>query len=105
MGADSTSSVSVVIVARNEQGRIRDCVASVLDTDRRIAPEEEILVDSNSSDATTEIAREYPITVSSIPSDDLTSQGAGRQVGFHQARNEFPFGRVEVVDEPKSNPA
>jgi glycosyltransferase involved in cell wall biosynthesis len=73
--------LSVVIVTYNEAERIRGCIESVLAATRGLRDVEMVLVDSNSSDGTVDIAAEYPVTVLRIPDDDLTTPGAGRYVG------------------------
>lgn len=101
MGSKSTMSLSVVIVARNEQERIRGCIESVLELGETVELSEVILVDSNSSDGTVDIATEYPITVLQIPTDELSTPGAGRQVGFQHTSGDlvlFVDGDVHVTD-------
>ncbi|WP_096388812.1 glycosyltransferase [Halopenitus persicus] len=83
-----TPELSVVIVTYNEEERVRACIESVLDACDSLSEFEVILVDSNSTDRTVEYAVEYPITVLRIPSDDLTTPGAGRYVGTQAARGE-----------------
>lgn len=93
--------LSVVIVTRNEAEHIDDCLSSVFDLCRDGPPFEVILVDSNSTDDTIELAAEHPITILQIPDDDLASPGAGRYVGTHHASGEyilFVDGDMEVVD-------
>ena len=100
MGLASTTSVSVVIVTRNERERVRGCIESVLTLCEGV-DSEVILVDSNSSDGTVEVATEYPITVLQIPTDDLSTPGAGRQVGFRHASGDlvlFVDGDIHVSD-------
>ena len=79
-GAD-TDPVSVVIVTYNEEDRIRGCIESILAATRDLVDAEIVLVDSNSTDRTVDIAAEYPVTVLRIPDDELTTPGAGRYVG------------------------
>lgn len=101
MGADQEPTMSVVIVARNEADRIRGCIESVLALCEPLAHTEVILVDSNSSDPTVDVATEYPITILKIPTDDLSSPSAGRQVGFRHARGElvlFVDGDTHLTD-------
>jgi GT2 family glycosyltransferase len=50
---------------------------------------EVILVDSNSTDETVDIASEYPVTVLRITDDDRTGPSAGRHVGLERARGEY----------------
>jgi len=86
--------LSVVIVTYNEADRIRACIESVISSCRDLVDFEVILVDSNSTDGTVDIATEYPITVARIADDELTTPGAGRYVGTKIARGE----RVLFVD-------
>lgn len=85
---DGNPQLSVVIVTYNEEEQVRACIESVLETCGSRTEFEVILVDSNSTDRTVEYAAEYPITVLRIPSDDLTTPGAGRYVGTRIARGE-----------------
>ena len=81
MSDDDPLSLSVVIVARDEEDRIQACIESILEACRPLGAFEVVLVDSNSTDRTVERAREYPISVLRIPDDDLTTAAAGRYVG------------------------
>ncbi|WP_324760536.1 glycosyltransferase [Haloarcula montana] len=76
-----TTPVSVVIVTYNEEERIRDCIESVLAATHGLVDAEIVLVDSNSTDRTVDIAAEYPVTIVRIPDDELTTPGAGRYIG------------------------
>ncbi len=87
--ADSRRSLSVVIVTHNEENRIRECIESVVSSCRGLVDFEIILVDSNSTDRTVDIAREYPITIFRIPDDELTTPGAGRYVGTQATNREL----------------
>jgi len=73
--------LSVVIVTYNEEDRIQSCIESVFSACNDIPSFEIILIDSNSSDQTVDIALEYPITVAQIPDASLTTPSAGRYVG------------------------
>lgn len=98
---DTAPQLSVVIIAYNEESRIRECIESVFNACRDIDEFEVILVDSNSTDRTVEYATEYPITVLRIPSDDLTTPGAGRYVGTQVASAErilFVDGDMELTE-------
>lgn len=77
--------LSVVIIAENEEDRIRACIESVFDACRGVPSFEVILVDSDSTDRTVDRATEYPITVVRIPEEYTVSCGAGRYVGDHYA--------------------
>ncbi|WP_276301579.1 glycosyltransferase [Halorussus lipolyticus] len=72
--------LSVVVIARNEEDRIGDCLNSVF-TATDAFDSEVVVVDSNSTDRTVERAREFPVSVLRIPDDDLTTPSAGRFVG------------------------
>jgi glycosyltransferase involved in cell wall biosynthesis len=80
-GSETDRLLSVVIVTYNEEDRIRGCIESVLAATRELVDVEIVLVDSNSTDRTVDIAAEYPVTVLQIPDDELTTPGAGRYVG------------------------
>lgn len=86
--------LSVVVVTYNEEDRIRDCLDSVFRTCEGLTTFEVILVDSNSTDRTVEIASEFPVTVLQISDDDLTTPAAGRFVGTAAARGD----RILFVD-------
>ncbi len=73
--------LSVVIVTYNEEDRIQSCIESVFSACANIPSFEIILIDSNSSDQTVDIALEYPITVAKIPDETLTTPSAGRYIG------------------------
>lgn len=87
-GADGPV-LSVIIVTYNESNRIKCCIESILDVCDDIPSSEILLVDSNSTDETVEIACEYPITVYQLPSDDVRTPGAGRYVGTNLASGEY----------------
>lgn len=100
MSTATRPTLSVVVVTRNEAEHIEDCLSSVLDLCRDGPPFEVILVDSNSTDDTVELASEYPVTILQIPDDDLSTPGAGRYVGTHHASGDyilFVDGDMEVV--------
>lgn len=80
--------LSVVVVTYNEEGRIRDCLDSVFRACEGLGTFEVVLVDSNSTDRTVDIASEFPVTVLRITDDELTSPAAGRFVGTARARGD-----------------
>jgi len=92
-----TVDISVIIIARNEEHHIRDCLDSCFQALREGRGEcasqssEVILVDSASTDRTIEIAKGYPVTIVQLPEDWPLSAGAGRQVGVRHARGELLF--------------
>jgi glycosyltransferase involved in cell wall biosynthesis len=72
--------VSVVLIARNEEERIGDCVTSVLEAIRGLDAEV-LLVDSASQDRTVAIARGLGVRTLSIPADADPSAALGRRIG------------------------
>lgn len=78
-------SLSVVVPTYNEEDRIETCLDSILAAVEDDPSVEVIVVDSNSTDRTVELARRFPVTVLRIPDDDLTTPGAGRYVGHQRA--------------------
>lgn len=91
MSASKSSSrdhpdLTVVIITYNEADRIADCLDSVFAACTEWIDFEVILIDSNSTDGTVDIATEYPITVMQIPDDELTTPAAGRHVGTMASR-------------------
>lgn len=96
-------SLSVVVPTYNEADNVEACLESVFracaSTDA-VETYEVILVDSNSTDATVELATDYPVTVLRIPDDDLCTPAAGRYVGTHHADGDallFVDGDMEVA--------
>lgn len=80
----SNKTVSVVIPAYNEEGVIGSCLAALLDqTDR---PDEIIVVDNNSSDSTTELARRYGARVIQESKQGIAN---ARNAGFNAARSDL----------------
>lgn len=76
-------SLSVVLLTRNEEKHIRDCLASVRDF-----ADELLVLDSESTDRTTEIARELGARVESRPFDNYPAQ---RNAALDLARGEWIF--------------
>ena len=87
VGPNDPPTLSVVVIARNEESQIGRCLSSVLSA---VEPfdSEVVLVDSNSTDGTVERASEFPVSVLRIPTDDLTTPAAGRYVGTEFAKGE-----------------
>ncbi len=89
MTRESPPTLTVVVVTRNEAAHVAECLDSVFELCSDGPATEVILVDSNSSDESVEIATEFPATVLRIPSDELASPGAGRHVGTKYATGEY----------------
>lgn len=79
--------LSVVVITRNEEDRIGDCLESVFAATEAFDTEV-IVVDSNSTDRTVERAEEFPVSIFEIPDDDLSTPAAGRFVGANVAEGE-----------------
>lgn len=96
--AGGEPALSVVVVTRNEADRIDACIESIFAACEAVPSFEVILVDSNSDDGTVDRASTYPITVLSIPSDDLSTPAAGRYVGTrHASANRILFVDGDMV--------
>jgi len=74
--------VSVIVVAKNAEKTIEDCLKSV----QRNNPAEIIVVDGNSTDRTVDIAREY---TKKVYSDEGKGLNLARQLGAEQATQEY----------------
>jgi len=91
--------LSVVIIARNEEQTIGQCIASVLRETARSRCEI-LFVDSASTDRTVDIAREYPIAIARL-APELLSPSAGRWQGTRLVHGEYLFfvdGDMLVID-------
>lgn len=74
--------ISVIIIARNAEKTIEDCLKSV----QRNNPTEIIVVDGNSTDRTVDIARRY---TEKVYSDEGRGESYARQLGAEQATQEY----------------
>jgi glycosyltransferase involved in cell wall biosynthesis len=91
--------LSVVIIARNEEQNIGQCIASVL-RETALRRSEILFVDSASTDRTVDIAREYPIAIARLAPERL-SPSAGRWQGTRLVHGEYLFfvdGDMMVMD-------
>lgn len=88
-------SLAVVVIARNEERTIGDCLASCLESARLamkkglIQSAEVVLVDSASSDRTREIAKQMSVRVLAIPPHWPLSAAAGRFVGLEYTSSDL----------------
>jgi glycosyltransferase involved in cell wall biosynthesis len=80
--------VSIVITTRNEESNIASCIESAIKESKGIESEI-ILIDTESTDETIEIAKKYPISIFEIPYDKYGSPGAARFVGTKYSRGKY----------------
>lgn len=83
------TALSVVIITRNQEWNVDRLVQSVIERTSFLESREIVLVDSASSDRTTDIAARYPITVLKLRPDQLLTAAAGRYVGFRNTTGEL----------------
>jgi glycosyltransferase involved in cell wall biosynthesis len=84
-----TADVAVVLISKNQAWNIARLIESVLKEKEGNLPGEILLVDSASTDETTEIASRYPITVLKLwPGQRLTA-AAGRHVGYQHTSSAY----------------
>jgi len=80
--------LSVVVIARNEENHIEDCITSLLAAlSSRDFSWEIILVDSASTDGTIEKAFHYPITI--VQEKRASSPSAGRFIGTSYSNGKY----------------
>lgn len=94
-------SLSVVIIARNEEENIARAIESVLYGVRKWVPAQILLVDSASTDKTVEIASNYPIDIVRLKASWFLSASAGRYIGMHNTWGDlllYMDGDMELVD-------
>ena len=83
--------LSVVLIAKNEEKNIGRLIESVLERTANVESKEILLVDSNSSDRTVEIAAKYPVRIVRLLPDDSIRfcAAAGRFVGTHHTTGNY----------------
>jgi glycosyltransferase involved in cell wall biosynthesis len=81
--------LSVVLISKNQDWNIARLVESVLSETDFLSGREIILVDSASTDGTTEIASHYPITVLKLRPEQRLTAAAGRYVGYEQTTGDL----------------
>jgi glycosyltransferase involved in cell wall biosynthesis len=81
--------LSVVLISKNQEWNIARLIESVLQETSRLSDCEIVLVDSASTDKTTEIAARYPISVLKLHPDQRLTAAAGRYVGFQQTTGDL----------------
>lgn len=94
---DYECELSVVLIARNEEEMIADCIESVIkacDYAKEkgvLGSYEVILSDSASTDRTVEIAKKYPVRIVQLRSSWKLSAPAGRYIGSLYANGKYVF--------------
>ncbi len=83
-----TSKLAIVVIARNEEDHIADCIAAIIVALRDYPITRVIVVDSCSSDRTVEIASNFPVEIYRYHGPPF-SAAAGRTVGFSHARSKY----------------
>jgi glycosyltransferase involved in cell wall biosynthesis len=84
-------SLSVVIITKNEERHIAQCIDSLLAATTDLPDTEILLVDSISTDRTIEIAKQYPIKIIILDPTLFLSPSAGRYVGFQHTVGDTVF--------------
>jgi len=99
--ASTMMSLSVVVIGRNEEIYITDCLRSVLIAVAQVGGAEVVYVDSASTDRTVELVRALCVRVILLRPEWELSPSAGRYVGFHHTAGEFVmFVDGDTVIEP-----
>jgi glycosyltransferase involved in cell wall biosynthesis len=83
--------LSIVIISKNEERNIGECIESVFSAIAPLHSWEVILADSASTDATVDIAQEYPIKVLQLQPSWRLTPAAGRYVGFKNTNGRYVF--------------
>ena len=93
--------LSVVLISKNQEWNIARLVESVLRETDSLPAREIVLVDSASTDRTTEIAARYPIAVLKLRPEQRLTAAAGRYVGYKQTTGDlvlFLDGDMELCE-------
>ncbi len=93
--------LSVVLISRNQDWNVARLIESVLRETASLPSKDIVLVDSASTDRTTEIAATYPITVLKLQPDQRLTAAAGRYVGYKHTTGDlvlFLDGDMELCE-------
>lgn len=93
--------LSVVLISKNQERNIARLVESVLRETDPLPAREIVLVDSASTDRTTEIAARYPIAVLKLYPEQRLTAAAGRYVGYKRTTGDlvlFLDGDMELCE-------
>ena len=93
--------LSVVLISKNQEWNIARLVESVLRETDPLPAREIVLVDSASTDRTTEIAARYPIAVLKLYPEQRLTAAAGRYVGYKRTTGDlvlFLDGDMELCE-------
>jgi glycosyltransferase involved in cell wall biosynthesis len=85
----SLPTLSVVIIARNEEAYIAQCIESVLAATASVQACDIVLVDSHSDDRTVAIASTYPMRVIRLAAAQRCCPALGRHVGARLTRSQY----------------
>jgi glycosyltransferase involved in cell wall biosynthesis len=86
---EQSPTLSIIFIARNEEKNIRRSIESVLKIKENWPKSEIFLIDSASTDATVEIARQYPVNILRLNKDWPLTASAGRYMGTCYTRGEL----------------
>lgn len=93
--------LSVVLISKNQAWNISRLIESVIAETSEILSKEILLVDSASSDKTIEIARNYPIHIIRLRSNQRLTSHGGRFVGYKNTTGDlilFLDGDMELIN-------
>jgi glycosyltransferase involved in cell wall biosynthesis len=85
------TTLSVIIIGRNEEAHIERCLRSVLKGIQSIPGTEIIYVDSASTDHTLDRIRGFPVRILQLKPSWPLSASAGRYIGYLHARGTYLF--------------
>lgn len=80
---------SVVVIGKNEEARLADCLRSVLEAAAEVENTEVVYVDSASTDRSVEIAHSFGVRVLALRPEWIHTPAAGRLIGYHHTTGEY----------------